>query len=313
MTQLKRKCFHRLNDDQQDQVSRRQARTANRNLLSADQRRAMRQARRARNEEARNDEARRTRNEEARRPRETTFPTSLPVGGVALLFQQSSWRERVRNFREIYPPEDDDDAGGGDDVKDGDIEDVDDVEDLEDGDDAGGGDDVEDGDIEDVEDVEDVEDLEDGDDAGGGDDVEDGDIEDGDKRETSSGLRLRSRQMLKSSSRIGSEFLRWDDDALAEVLTLSSSDLEDLRSEDNAVSTYYDAEQTSGLDSKGLRMGSAQVLLTTTASKPTRDTTHLRYCCVCLPTHRSLTQICHCRVPVRRLPPCRPLTHFRHC
>lgn len=258
MTQLKRKCFHRLNDDQQDQVSRRQARTANRNLLSADQRRAMRQARRARNEEARNDEARRTRNEESRRPRETTFPTSLPVGGVALLFQQSSWRERVRNFREIYPPEDDDDAGGGD-------------------------------------------------------DVEDGDIEDGDKRETSSGLRLRSRQMLKSSSRIGSEFLRWDDDALAEVLTLSSSDLEDLRSEDNAVSTYYDAEQTSGLDSKGLRMGSAQVLLTTTASKPTRDTTHLRYCCVCLPTHRSLTQICHCRVPVRRLPPCRPLTHFRHC
>ena len=284
MTQLKRKCFHRLNDDQQDQVSRRQARTANRNLLSADQRRAMRQARRARNGEARNDEARRTRNEEARRPRETTFPTSLPVGGVALLFQQSSWRERVRNFREIYPPEDDDDAGGGDDVEDGDIEDV-----------------------------EDVEDLEDGDDAGGGDDVEDGDIEDGDKRETSSGLRLRSRQMLKSSSRIGSEFLRWDDDALAEVLTLSSSDLEDLRSEDNAVSTYYDAEQTSGLDSKGLRMGSAQVLLTTTASKPTRDTTHLRYCCVCLPTHRSLTQICHCRVPVRRLPPCRPLTHFRHC
>ena len=196
MTQLKRKCFHRLNDDQQDQVSRRQARTANRNLLSADQRRAMRQARRARNEEARNDEARRTRNEESRRPRETTFPTSLPVGGVALLFQQSSWRERVRNFREIYPPEDDDDAGGGDDVEDGDIEDV-----------------------------EDVEDLEDGDDAGGGDDVEDGDIEDGDKRETFSGLRLRSRQMLKSSSRIGSEFLRWDDDALAEVLTLSSSDL----------------------------------------------------------------------------------------
>ena len=227
MTQLKCKCFHRLNDDQQDQVSRRQARTANRNLLSADQRRAMRQARRARNgearneearrtrnEEARNDEARRTRNEEARRPRETTFPTSLPVGGVALLFQQSSWRERVRNFREIYPPEDDDDAGGGDDVKDGDIED------LEDGDDAGGGDDVEDGDIEDVEDVED---LEDGDDAGGGDDVEDGDIEDGDKRETSSGLRLRFRQMLKSSSRIGSEFLRWDDDALAEVLVRNIS------------------------------------------------------------------------------------------
>lgn len=43
--------------------------------------------------------------------------------------------------------------------------------------------------------------LEDGGPEGG--DVEDGD---NDKRETSSGLRLRSRQMLKSSSGMGSEF-----------------------------------------------------------------------------------------------------------
>jgi hypothetical protein len=93
MTQLKRKRFDKLTKAKQEQVSKRQAKTAARNLLSAEQKRATRRDRRARNKEARNDKRLQDDGEDNGPLKQgTTYPTSLPAlrEGITLLLQEPS-------------------------------------------------------------------------------------------------------------------------------------------------------------------------------------------------------------------------------